>query len=143
MTSVDQLISAKKRVVHTVLEETPVLEAIAKMVAEDIGSLVVLRDGDPCGMLTERDYLRRVALKARPAASVVVREIMSSDLIFVRPDTDVGVCMTLMTRLRMRHLPVLDRMALVGLISIGDIVQHLVRENENKIEELTHYIQGR
>jgi len=143
MTSVDQLISAKKRVVYTVLEETPVLVAVAKMVAEEVGSLVVVRDDTPCGMLTERDYLRRVVLKPRPAVSIIVREIMSPDLIFVRPNTDIGVCMALMTRLRMRHLPVLERTELVGLVSIGDIVKHLALESENKIQELTQYIQGR
>jgi CBS domain-containing protein len=143
MTCVEELISAKKQVVHTVLAETPVLDAIAKMVAEDVGSLVVVRDDAPCGMLTERDYLRRVVLKTRPASSIVVGEIMSPDLIFVRPQTDLVVCMALMTRLHMRHLPVLEKTALVGLISIGDIVKHLAQQSEIKVEELTHYIQGR
>jgi CBS domain-containing protein len=68
---------------------------------------------------------------------------MSPDLIFVRPQTDLVVCMALMTRLHMRHLPVLEKTALVGLISIGDIVKHLAQQSEIKVEELTHYIQGR
>ena len=143
MASVDRLIGAKSRVVHTVPHDVPVLEAVAKMVAEDIGCVVVLRDGEPCGILTERDYLRRVALTNRTAESVVVQKIMSPDLIFVRPDTDVGVCMALMTRLRLRHLPVLEKTALVGMISIGDIVKHMARESEHAIDELTHYIRGR
>ena len=143
MASVHQLITAKARVVHTISQDAPVLEAVAKMVAEDVGSLVVLRDGDPCGMLTERDFLTRVVLKDCAVKSMRVREIMSSDVIFVRPETDVGVCMALMTRLRMRHLPVLEDARLVGLISSGDIIKHLARESEYAADELTHYIRGR
>ena len=143
MASVDQLIAAKGRVVHTVSDEVPVLEAISKMVAEDIGSVVVTHDGSPCGILTERDYLRRVALEGRSAKSILVREVMSRDLITVKPNTDVGVCMALMTEKRMRHLPVLEEDRLVGMISIGDIVKHLARESDIAIDELTHYIRGR
>lgn len=143
MPSVNELITAKPRVVHTISQDAPVLEAVAKMVAEDIGSLVVLRDGHPCGIFTERDFLTRVALTDRVVASILVREVMSSDVIFVRPDTEVGVCMALMTRLRMRHLPVLEDAALVGLISIGDIIKYMARESEHEAEELTHYIRGR
>ena len=143
MASVDQLIAAKGRVVHTVSDEVPVLEAISKMVAEDIGSVVVIRDGSPCGILTERDYLRRVALEGRSAESILVRDVMSTDLITVSPDTDVKVCMALMTTKRMRHLPVLEEESLVGMISIGDIVKHLARESDIAIDELTHYIRGR
>lgn len=143
MASVHQLITAKARVVHTISQDAPVLEAVAKMVAEDIGSLVVLRDGDPCGMLTERDFLTRVVLEDRAARSMRVSDIMSPDVIFVRPETDVGVCMALMTRLRLRHLPVLENTHLVGLISSGDIIKHLARESEYAADELTHYIRGR
>jgi|SRR5690606_5671011 len=143
MTTVDQLINTKGRVVHSVSESDTVFEAISKMVAMDIGSVVVLRDGSPCGILTERDYLRRIALEERSPKSVMVREVMSSDLVYVHPDTDVVTCMALMTHRRMRHLPVLDETTMVGLISIGDIVQHLARERESEIGELTHYIRGR
>ncbi|HEY6722676.1 MAG TPA: CBS domain-containing protein [Polyangiaceae bacterium] len=143
MASVHELITLKPRVVHTISHDAPVLEAVARMVSDDIGSLVVLRDGDPCGIFTERDFLTRVALTDRVVKSTLVREVMSPDVIFVRPDTDVGVCMALMTRLRMRHLPVLEDAALVGLISIGDIIKHLARESEYETDELMHYIRGR
>lgn len=143
MASVHQLITAKARVVYTISQDASVLEAVAMMVAKDVGSLVVLQDGDLCGMLTERDFLTRVVLEDRAVKSMNVREIMSSDVTFVRPDTDVGVCMALMTRLRLRHLPVLEDTRLVGLISSGDIIKHLARESEQETEELTHYIRGR
>ena len=142
MTTVDQLITAKGRVVHTVSESATVFEALSKMVAMDIGSLVVLRDGSPCGILTERDYLRRIALEERSPRSVMVREVMSPHLVYVHPETDVETCMALMTHKHMRHLPVLEETTMVGLISIGDIVQYLARERDSTIGELTHYIRG-
>jgi CBS domain-containing protein len=142
MTTVDQLIEAKGEVVHTVPDEASVFEAISKMAAEDVGAIVVLRDGSPCGIFTERDYLRRIALKGLSPKSTLMREAMSSELVTVHPDTDVRVCAALMTRQRMRHLPVLEETNLVGLISIGDIVKHLARESEIEMDELRHYIRG-
>ncbi len=142
MTTVDQLITEKGRAVHTVSESDTVFEAASKMVAMDVGSVVVLRDGRPCGILTERDYLRRIALEERSPKSVIVREVMSPQLVYVHPDTDVVTCMALMTDKHMRHLPVLEGTTMVGLISIGDIVQHIARERDSTIGELTHYIQG-
>lgn len=142
MTSVEQLMATKGRVVHTISDQAPVFEAISKMAAEDIGSVVVVRDGSPCGILTERDYVRRVVLEGRSPEAILVREVMSSDLIAVRTDTDVVVCMALMTEKRMRHLPVLDEGTLVGMISMGDIVKHLARQSNVAIEELTRYIRG-
>jgi CBS domain-containing protein len=143
MTTVNQLTTTKGRVVHTVSESETVFEAISKMVAMDIGSVVVLRDGSPCGILTERDYLRRIALEERSPRSVTVREVMSPHLVYVRPDTDLVTCMALMTQRHIRHLPVLEEETMVGLISIGDIAQQMARERESTIGELTHYIQGR
>ena len=94
-------------------------------------------------MITERDYLRRVALEGRSSKTTFVQEIMSPGLIYVDPSTEVEQCMSLMTHRRIRHLPVLDGGRLTGLVSIGDIVRHLARERETTIEELTYYIQGR
>jgi CBS domain-containing protein len=143
MATVDQLIAAKGRVVHTVSNSATVYSAIAKMVAKNIGSLVVVQDRKPCGMLTERDYLRRIALEGRSSKTTFVQEIMSPELVYVDPDTDVEECMSLMTHRRIRHLPVIENTVLVGLVSIGDIEKHLARERETTIEELTNYIQGR
>ena len=108
MATVKQLLSIKGRTVHTISETATVFDAISKMVNNNTGSLVVVRDGTPCGIITERDYLRRVALEGRASKTTEVREIMSSKLVYVDPDTDVEECMALMTHRRIRHLPVLD-----------------------------------
>jgi CBS domain-containing protein len=143
MATVEQLLCVKGHAVHTISTTATVFEAIAKMVANNVGSLVVFNDARPCGMITERDYLRRIALEGRSSKTTFVQEIMSPGLIYVDPQTQVEQCMSLMTHRRIRHLPVLDAGRLTGLVSIGDIVRHLARERETTIEELTYYIQGR
>lgn len=142
MATVKQLLDIKGRGVLTIVESATVFEAIAYMVNMNTGSLVVLNEHKPCGIVTERDYLRRVALEGRSSKNTLVREIMSSRLVYVDLDTDIEECMALMTHRRIRHLPVLDGIALAGLISIGDIVRHLAGERERTIQELTSYIQG-
>lgn len=141
MATVEQLLSMKGRVVHTIATTDLVFDAIAKMVAKNVGALVVLDDGRPRGIITERDYLRRVALEGRSSKSTFVQEIMSSDLTYVDPETDLEECMSLMTHRRIRHLPVLDDARLAGIVSIGDIVKGLARQRETTIWELTNYIQ--
>jgi CBS domain-containing protein len=143
MASVDQLLSMKGQAIHTITMTATVYEAIAKMVAKNVGSLVVMDEGVPCGMLTERDYLRRVALEGRSSKTTFVAEIMSPDLVFVDPETDVEECMALMTHRHIRHLPVLSESRVIGMVSIGDIVKYLARERAGTIQELTAYIQGR
>jgi CBS domain-containing protein len=158
MAAVSDLLAKKGRVVHTIFKTATVFEAISKMVANNVGALVVvdqpaLVKGDaeprrilrerPCGMITERDYLRRVAIEGRASRSTFVQEIMSSDLCSVEPGTDVEECMKIISNRRIRHLPVMRGTSLVGLVSIGDIVRSLARERKHQIEELTAYIQGR
>lgn len=143
MATVDQLLNVKGKTVHTIGRSNTVFEAIAKMEANNIGALVVMDSRTPVGMITERDYLRRIALKGRSSKTTFVQEIMSPGLIFVDPDTDVEECMSLMTHRRIRHLPVLEAGYLVGLVSIGDVVRHLAKERATTIAELTDYIQGR
>ena len=94
-------------------------------------------------MLTERDYVRRVALAGRSSKTTLVEEIMSTEIEFVDPETDLEACMAMMSRRHIRHLPVVEEGRLVGLLSMGDIVKHLVRERESTIQNLTDYIQGR
>lgn len=142
MTTVSQVIAEKGRTVHTISRDATVFEAVSAMVAANVGALVV-RDGPhPCGMITERDYLRRVAVEGRSSKTTAVHEIMSSGLVFVDPDTDVEEGMALMTHRRVRHLPVLEGTRLVGIVSIGDLVKFVARARAGTIDELTAYIQG-
>lgn len=142
MPNVSQILYAKGYKVHTVESTDTVFNAIAKMVSNNVGSLVVLENGEPCGIITERDYLRRVALEGRASRTTFVKEIMSSQLVYVDPDADLEECMLLMTRRRVRHLPVCSDGHLIGILSMGDIVKHMARENKTQVEELTAYIQG-
>jgi CBS domain-containing protein len=142
MPTVSQLLAIKGRTVHCIDRTKTVFEAIEKMVTHNVGSLVVKDGMNPCGMLTERDYLRKVALQGRSSRTTLVHEIMSSNLSWVNLDTEIESCMASMTRERIRHLPVFDGNALTGIISMGDIVKHLALDRKLQIAELTTYIQG-
>jgi CBS domain-containing protein len=143
MSTVSDLLRTKERLVHTIGKTATVFEAVSKMVAKNVGALVVLDEGTPCGIITERDYLRKIAVEGRSSKTTFVAEIMSAGLVYVDPDTEVEECMSLMTHRRIRHLPVLDAGHLVGLISIGDAVKSLASERQSQVEELTAYVQGR
>ncbi len=143
MSTVETIIEGKGHEVLTVQPFVTVLEAIRTMVQHNVGALVVMEDGQPCGILTERDYLRRVALEGRASKSTFVQEIMTPRLIYVEPQTKAEDCMNLMTRHRIRHLVVLRDGKLSGIVSIGDIVKHVAAERAGTIDQLTHYIQGR
>lgn len=144
MPKVREIIGKKGNVVHSIPDNKTVFEAIGKMVEHNVGSLVVTNDlGLPIGILTERDYLRRVALEGRSSRSTQVKEIMSTQLVLVDQDTTTEECMRLMTEHRIRHLPVIgDGVWLGGLLSMGDIVQFLANQRQSEIQELTRYING-
>ena len=155
MGTVSQLLTIKGHTVHAIDRMATVFEAIEKMVAQNVGALLVtegpseastFRGGfagvRPCGMLTERDYLRKVAVQGRSSRTTLVQEIMTQRLVSVHPDTAIEACMDLMTRNRIRHLPVFDGSELAGMLSIGDIVKYLARDRQAQIEQLTAYIQG-
>lgn len=142
MLTVAQLLSLKGRNVITIDRSATVFEAIERMVANNVGALLVMDGMRACGIVTERDYLRKVALQGRASRTTGVHEIMSDNLISVDLDAVVEDCMTLMTSKRIRHLPVFDGNTLAGLISIGDIVKHLAMDRQAQIEQLTGYIQG-
>jgi CBS domain-containing protein len=145
MVTVSQLLATKGHTVHAIGKMATVFEAIEKMVAQNVGALLVNESQKgmrPCGMLTERDYLRKVAVQGRSSRSTLVQEIMTPRLISVHLDTSIEGCMDLMTRNRIRHLPVFDGEELAGVVSIGDIVKYLARDRQEHIEHLTAYIQG-
>jgi len=142
MKLVKHLLDNKGSEIISIVQEASVFDAIKLMADRAVGSLVVL-DGDSLkGIVTERDYARKVIIKGRSSESTQVGEIMTSDVITASTDQTVGQCMTVMTKKRIRHLPVLDSGKLVGMISIGDLVQAIIADQQEEIEQLEQYISG-
>lgn len=143
MTTVAQILKSKPdQSVATISPEASVFEAVKLMAEKNIGALVVVEGDKVVGMVTERDYARKVALMARNSRDTPVRDIMSTRVMYVRPDQTNEECMALMTENRLRHLPVMQAERMVGLISIGDLVKDIISEQKMIIEQLEHYIAG-
>jgi CBS domain-containing protein len=142
MLRVSYLLAFKPKSVWTVGPETPVLEAIQVMADKHIGALPVMRDDELVGIVSERDYARKVILLGRSSSDTPVWQIMTSDVVSVSPDELVHRCMEIMTERRIRHLPVLDKGKLVGIISIGDLVKAVIEEQQQTITQLERYIAG-
>lgn len=142
MHSIRQILEGKTAQVVCVSEQTPVLEAIRLMAEHGIGSVLVMRGDVLIGIATERDYARKVILKGRNSQDTPVADIMSSPVITVAPGEDIRRCMQIVTERRIRHLPVLEAHRVVGLISIGDLLKWVIREQEQEIEQLQQYIAG-
>lgn len=142
MNSVRQILKSKSAEVLCVAPETPVLEVIRLMAEHGIGSVLVLRGDDLLGIATERDYARKVILRGRSSADTPVSEIMSSPVVTVGPGEDLRHCMQIVTERRIRHLPVVEDGRLIGLVSIGDLLKWVIREQEQEIEHLQQYIAG-
>jgi CBS domain-containing protein len=131
---------------HEVLEieaEETMLDAVRRMVEANVGSLLVTESGRVVGIVTERDYLRRIALERRDDEATLVRAVMSSPLVVVTPDTPIDECMAIMTDRRIRHVPVVDGNDVVGVVSIGDVVKHRSKQQSFEIKYLTEYITSR
>ena len=143
MALVAEILDRKGGAVLTIDRESTVLDAIRKMVAENVGSIIVTHGETIAGILTERDYLRRIVLEGRTSKTTRVHEVMSSKLICVDPSRSIDECMAIMTQQRVRHLPVMDQGGLVGIVSIGDLVKYLSNEREIQIRYLTDYIAGK
>ena len=128
--------------VHSIAPAATVFEAVRLMAEKSIGALLVMDGERIVGIVTERDYARKIVLMARSSKDTPVREIMSTSVMYVRPDQTSEDCMALMTQNRLRHLPVLEGGNLIGLISIGDLVKDIISEQRFIIEQLEHYIMG-
>lgn len=142
MVRVKQLLARKGAEVWSIDADEPVLAAIQAMADKRVGALPVTRNGELTGMVSERDYARKVILLGRSSAETAVWEIMSSPVITVTPADDVRECMRIMTDKRIRHLPVVDSGRMVGVISIGDLVRAVIEEQEKTIEHLERFIAG-
>ena len=135
-----EILDDKGSNVFAIDADASVFEAVQRMVEKNTGSLLVTENGDIAGIVTERDYLRRVALHELDPRETPVREVMSSPLIVVTPETSVDECMALMTDRRIRHLPVVEDGSVVGVVSIGDLVKFKSQQQSFEIQYLTQYI---
>lgn len=140
MKTVKQLLQAKGSAVHGISPQASVLDAIKLMAEKGIGALVVLDEGRLTGMVSERDYARKVILLGRASQNTAVREIMTDKVVTVRSEQTVEDCMALMTDKRIRHLPVVDNGKLAGVVSIGDLVKEVIADREETIKQLESYI---
>ena len=142
-TTVRDLLRRKEVGVATVSEDDSVFEAIQRLIEDNIGAVVVMHEDELIGIMSERDVTRNVAFAGKQAADTKVGDVMTRDVLYVRPDQTVEECMALMTDKAIRHLPVVERGRMIGIVSIGDLVDLLISEKQFVIEQLENYITGR
>jgi CBS domain-containing protein len=140
MVTVKHLLERKGSQVYSVTPETPVLDAIRLMAEKHVGALLVMRGAELAGIVSERDYARKVILLGRSSADTPVRQIMTSPVITVKPAQTVNECLQVVTDQRIRHLPVVENGGVLGVISIGDLVKAVIESQQEQIEQLERYI---
>ena len=140
MQTVRQLLEEKGHVVWSISPDASVYDAVKLMAEKGIGALVVVEQAKTVGLLSERDYARKVILMGRSSKETKIREIMTTQVIFADPDQSVQECMSIMTEKHIRHLPVMEDDRLIGVISIGDLVKTIIAEQQFVISQLEHYI---
>ena len=142
MKSVEKVLRAKGSETWHIAPQATVYEALQLMSEKEIGSILVLEEGEVVGIFTERDYARKLILKGKFSKDTAVRELMTQDVLYVEPQNTIEDCMVLMTKNRVRHLPVMDNGKLAGIVSLGDMVKHIISEQESTIAQLEKYITG-
>lgn len=142
MKKVKELLSEKGGSIWSISPEATVLDAISMMAEKNVGALLVMQDGRLVGIMSERDYARRIILEGRSSRNTSISEIMSNRIVCVGPDKTVEECMAVMTDKRIRHLPVMEGKELLGVVSIGDLVKAVIAEQKFVIEQLENYITG-
>jgi CBS domain-containing protein len=143
MITVKQMLEAKGHEVWTISPEATVYEALKIMADKDIGALIVVKNGQVAGIISERDYARKVMLRGKSSLDTPVKDIMSTEVYYVGPEVTAEECMALMTEKRIRHLPVMENGKLTGVISIGDAVKSIISTQKVTIEHLQNYIMGK
>ncbi len=143
MKTVNELLRYKGPQVYSIGPDASGSEALTLRAEKDVGALLVLEGDNLVGILSERDYARKIVLKGKTSRETSVREIMTERVVWVRPDQTIDECMALMTNKRVRHLPVMEESRLVGVISIGDVVKDIISEQEFVIAQLENYITGK
>jgi CBS domain-containing protein len=139
--TIKELLDARgERPVYSIRPDETVFAAVSKMVQMNVGAMLVVEDDSICGIMTERDYLRFITVKGRTARDTPVAEIMTRKVIYVTPDTSLDEVMSIMTDKRIRHLPVMDGTELLGIVSIGDVVKRISKEQKVRIRYLEEYI---
>jgi CBS domain-containing protein len=142
MGNVRNILAKKGNIIFSVTPDTTVFKALEVMSEKNVNALLVMEDDTLAGIFTEKDYARKVVLKGKTSKSMLIKELMTSKLITVTPETSIDECMQLMTNKFIRHLPVLEYNKVVGIISIGDVVKFIIDEQKFIIENLEHYITG-
>jgi CBS domain-containing protein len=143
MYSISQFLDAKGRDVFSIQRGAPVIEALKLMAEHNCGALVVLdSDNQLIGVLSERDYARKVILLEKASVDTPVEEIMTAEVVSVDEGHSLDQCLAIMTKHNVRHLPVVDRRTVVGVLGIGELVQHKLAEKDGQIQSLTHYVSG-
>ena len=142
MKRVKDILDVKGREIWSIEPDASVYDAMKLMADKEIGSLMVMEGTKLVGIISERDYARKVILQGRSSRTTQVREIMTSRVVYAQPDQNIEECMALVTEKRVRHLPVIDEGQLVGVISIGDLVKSIISEQKFIIEQLERYIRG-
>lgn len=142
MRTVRQLLEAKSPEVIAIGPEAPVIDAIRLMAERQVGALLVMEGAALAGILSERDYARKIVLQGRSSKDTPVRDIMTSTVVTVAPGDSIDRCMALVTDRRIRHLPVLEGDAVVGVLSIGDLVKAVIELQKQDIDQLQRYIAG-
>ena len=143
MRTVNDILQEKGAEVYSIAPDAKVYDALQMMADKNVGALMVIENDSTVGLVSERDYARKIVLKGKLSKDVPVRDIMTTEMVCVHPNEDVERCMELMTNKRVRHLPVFEGDRLMGLVSIGDIVNTIIRHKEEIIEQLENYIKGK
>ena len=141
--TVNQILSAKGNVVHSIVSSITVYEALKVMGEKNVGAVLVIEDNVLKGVLSERDYARKIVLKNKASKDTLVHEIMARDVVTVKPTDNLDYCMELMSTKRIRHLPVLENNVVLGVISIGDVVKSIIEIQKETIQYLDSYISGK
>ncbi len=142
MSTIAFVLEKKGGDIITLEQVSTVIEAITVMDANHIGALIITSNGNVAGIFTERDYLGKIALKFRSSRETLVEEVMTSDVVVANTDDSIERCMRRMTTHKCRHLPIIGADGLAGMVSLGDLVRHMLSEKQQEVDQLSSYIQG-